>query len=277
MFGAPAPGWRNPGQLRAFSSIGGGGTAPPLHRGRQGSPQRQALAILRPCFSSGVPFPMSNSRLNPMDASWLAMEAHATPMHVGVLAIFSIPPKAPPDYVAGLVQDMQEYRDPVAPWRQIDAEFDLDYHFRHSALPAPGGERELGAMVSRLHSNPLDRTRPLWECHLVEGLEDDRFAIYLKVHRAILGGISAVPAFLERLSSSARARNIRQFTGAGQRPVFHPESADQRAAPLCHLAVRSGPDRAGGTGHRLHGQRVAHLPLRQFPAPFLQGVQCPAG
>jgi diacylglycerol O-acyltransferase len=157
-----------------------------------------------------------------MDASWLAMEAHDTPLHVGVLGIFSVPQKAPPDYITQLVEQMREHGSPVAPWQQVvssgpltrlapllreDTAFDLDYHFRHSALPTPGGERELGIMVSRLHGNPLDRTRPLWECHLVEGLEGGRFAIYLKVHRAILGDISAVPAFLDRLSSSARTRN----------------------------------------------------------------------
>ena len=64
-------------------------------------------------------------------------------------------------------------------WEVAD-DVDVDYHVRHSALPRPGGELELGVLVSRLHSNPMDLSRPLWEYHLIEGLAGHRFAIYIK-------------------------------------------------------------------------------------------------
>jgi WS/DGAT/MGAT family acyltransferase len=70
-----------------------------------------------------------------------------------------------------------------------DRHIDLDYHVRHSALPAPGGERELGELVSRLHGQTLDRSRPLWTCHVIEGLEGNRFALYTKIHHALADGI----------------------------------------------------------------------------------------
>ncbi len=156
--------------------------------------------------------------LKPLDAVWLMLETADTPMHVGVLAIFQLPAKAGAGFLPGLADGMREVA-PVSPWncqlsRSLRAEmvesedFDIDYHFRRSALPAPGGERELGRMVSRLHSNPLDRHRPLWEFHLIEGLERNRFAFYVKIHHALVESVNGVPAVLDSLSSSSRARNF---------------------------------------------------------------------
>ena len=162
-------------------------------------------------------------RLNPLDAVWLMMESADTPMHVGVLAVFKKPARAPADYLATMAAQMRQSREPAAPWHyrlaQVgssalaprlveDAHFDLDYHFRHSALPAPGGERELGVVVSRLHSMELDRNRPLWEFHLIEGLERNRFACYLKVHHALVDNVTGIPLFTSLLSSRARDRQL---------------------------------------------------------------------
>ena len=82
---------------------------------------------------------------------------------------------------------------------------DLDYHLRHSALPYPGGERELGILVSRLHSNPMDFDRPLWEIHLIEGLHGGRFALYAKLHHSLADGISGV-ALLNYSADPASSR-----------------------------------------------------------------------
>lgn len=157
-------------------------------------------------------------KLKPLDNVWLMMESPDTPMHVGVLAIFKTPVKAGAKFLPSLASGMREV-EPVAPWncelsRGINPQlvesqdFDMEYHFRRSALPAPGGERELGHMVSRLHSNPLDRARPLWEFHLIEGLERDRFAFYVKIHHAMVDSVNGVPAVLSALSSSSRARSV---------------------------------------------------------------------
>ena len=117
-------------------------------------------------------------------------------MHVGVLAIFYKPRNAAPDYLSKLAARMREHKVSCEPWnmrltgdgvtalvpRMTEVrDVELGYHFQHSALPEPGGERELGIMVSRLHSPALDRNRPLWEFHLIEGLERDRFAFYVKI------------------------------------------------------------------------------------------------
>ncbi len=162
-------------------------------------------------------------RMKPLDAVWLMMESDDTPMHVGVLAIFHKPRNAPADYLTRMAADMRGSTQVVPPWDQRlsrasapginqrlveDQDFDLDYHFRHSALPEPGGERELGMVVSRLHSHPLDRSRPLWELHLIEGLERDRFALYVKVHHALVDNVNGVPMLVAALDESARQRNM---------------------------------------------------------------------
>jgi WS/DGAT/MGAT family acyltransferase len=74
----------------------------------------------------------------------------------------------------------------------VRAEPDPEYHVRHSAVPSPGGERELGRLVARLHSNQLDFERPLWEAHLIEGLAGNRFAFYFKAHHCAIDGVGAV-------------------------------------------------------------------------------------
>ncbi len=152
-----------------------------------------------------------------MDAAWLLVESENTPMHVGSLLTFTRPEGASDTFLRDMVDEMKKVRDPAPPWDlklyrpnlpgrmalpawQEDRNLDLEYHVRHSALPAPGGERELGVLVSRLHSHPLDFTRPLWECHLIEGLENDRFALYAKMHHSLIDGISGM-RLLQRIMS----------------------------------------------------------------------------
>lgn len=78
------------------------------------------------------------------------------------------------------------------PYWVDDTHFELDYHVRESALPAPGGHRELLELVARLHERPLDQSRPLWETYLITGLEEGRVALYTKIHHAMLDGVSGV-------------------------------------------------------------------------------------
>ena len=136
--------------------------------------------------------------INAIDASWLAIDSEDTPMHVGSLQIFSIPDSFSETFLRDEVERMKAGKI-VSPWNlkltksgilgrllspswSEDKAVDLNCHVRHSALPKPGGERELGILISRLHSNHMDFHRPLWECHFIEGLENNRFAIYTKIH-----------------------------------------------------------------------------------------------
>ena len=164
-------------------------------------------------------------RLATLDASWLAVESDDTPMHVGNLQIFSLPDNAPSTFTGDLVKSMKQAGNVELPWGcklvwpsflgrvlaptwKHDKHIDLDYHVRHSALPKPGDERELGVLVSRLHSNPLDLSRPLWECHMIEGLEHNRFALYTKMHHCMIDGISGVRLLQRVLSKSPDERGM---------------------------------------------------------------------
>lgn len=139
-------------------------------------------------------------------------------MHIGALAIFRMPDDAPPDFVRQLFNAFSAlaflpfpYDSVLADLPIADAAYwkktkpDPTYHVRLDALPSPGGEAELGALVERLHSQPLDLTRPLWEAHLIEGLENNRFAFYFKAHHCATDGIAAVQTIKSWLSTSPDA------------------------------------------------------------------------
>ena len=153
------------------------------------------------------------------DAAWMLVESAEQPVHVACMAICSRPPGAPRGFVREMVEEWRQHRHfappfnyvyrpwPFPAWRELpDEAVDLEYHFRHKALPEPGSERDLGMLVSQLHSHALDRRRPLWECHLIEGLEHDRFAIYLKVHHSQIDGIGGIRLIRRVFSADPHAR-----------------------------------------------------------------------
>jgi diacylglycerol O-acyltransferase len=106
-------------------------------------------------------------------------------------------------------------------WSQ-DTDIELDYHLRRSALPEPGRVRELLELTSRLHGSLLDRHRPLWEAHLIEGLTDGRFAVYSKFHHSLIDGVSAMKLMQRTLSTDPDDHEIRvPWTlplGSGKKP-----------------------------------------------------------
>lgn len=155
--------------------------------------------------------------MQPVDAMFLIGESREHPMHVGGLQLFELPPDAGPDHVNKLYHELLTFTDllplmrsrpanPVSSIGQIawtdDANVDLEYHVRLSALPRPGRVRELLELTSRMHGTLLDRHRPLWEFHLIEGLEGGRFATYMKVHHALVDGVSATRMLINSLSAT---------------------------------------------------------------------------
>ncbi len=194
---------------------------------------------------------MAFKQVPPLDLAWLALESRDTPMHVGGLFEFTLPADAPPDYLKRQFERMRAPQQVPPPWNlrlvegplighrlplmREERDVDLDYHVRHSALPHPGGQRELGILVSRLHSHQLDFHRPLWEAHLIEGLEGNRFAMYVKVHHSLIDGVAAMRMILRALS-----------TDPGERGM----------APVWATPAGGGPRRENGAGGAL-GHAVA--------------------
>jgi diacylglycerol O-acyltransferase / wax synthase len=142
-------------------------------------------------------------RLTSTDASFLHQEGRASHMHIGGVLIFE--GSAPDfdefaDHVRGRLHLVPRYRQKLAtpalqtgrPLWVDDPDFNLEYHVRHTALPEPGSEEQLLLLAARIASQRLDRSKPLWEQWLVEGLEGDRFAIISKTHHAVVDGIAGV-------------------------------------------------------------------------------------
>jgi diacylglycerol O-acyltransferase / wax synthase len=176
-------------------------------------------------------------RLTSIDASFLHQEGQASHMHIGGVLIFEGPAPAFEDFadhVRGRLHLVPRYRQKLAtppletgrPLWVDDPDFNLEYHVRHTALPPPGSEEQLFLLTSRIASQQLDRSKPLWEFWLVEGLDGDRFALISKTHHALVDGISGVDlaSVLFDAEREPTARN-----GAGLepwRPEPEPSSVD---------------------------------------------------
>jgi diacylglycerol O-acyltransferase len=160
-------------------------------------------------------------------------------------------------------------------WEE-DKEFELDYHLRHLALPQPGRIRELLAMVSRLHANLLDRNRPLWEIHVIEGLPGGRFAVYNKMHHALIDGVTGA-----RMAANSMSDNPSELKAPLWALPFkhHPTAQRKTAAPglleqLASLA-KAGKEILPGVGSGLwdivrsaYAEGATALPFQAPPTPF---------
>jgi diacylglycerol O-acyltransferase / wax synthase len=141
------------------------------------------------------------TRLSPLDATFLHIEDDVSHMHLGSVAIFEGPPPEHDDLLAAIAGKLHlapRYRQkvrfvPLQAGRPVwvdDPHFKLGYHVRRTALPAPGGDEQLRVLVGRVMSHQLDRTRPLWEMWVVEGLAGERWALLSKLHHAMVDGVS---------------------------------------------------------------------------------------
>ena len=140
-------------------------------------------------------------RLTAIDAGFLAQEGPTTHMHIGGVALMDGPPPELDEFmthVRSRLHLVPRYRQKIVeppleaglPLWIDDPSFNLGYHVRHTALPKPGDEATLMRLIGRLFAQRLDRSKPLWELYLVEGLEDDRFALISKSHHALVDGVS---------------------------------------------------------------------------------------
>lgn len=174
-------------------------------------------------------------RLNPfadalplMDAGWLLAESPEATTHVGALLLFEPPPEVDDrhdasawiDEVIAEAMGHDRLRSPLDlrltrphgllgtySW-EVDPAPDLAWHVRHLALPRPGRIRELLSLVSRLHTAPLDRHRPMWEVHLIEGLADGRIALYWRVSHALMDGVGGMRLLLDTFSEDPDERDM---------------------------------------------------------------------
>lgn len=159
-------------------------------------------------------------KLSSQDAGFLKLESPHCPFHVAGLMILKLPANAPRDYLPRLVRKCgrlnelwpafnKKLHDPAnmsAPaWVSAD-NYQPEQHVLHYSLPPPGRMEHLLRLVTRAHERPLDRSRPLWEVHVIEGLSGGRFALYCKVHHALVDGVGAMKMIQSLLSTSPGQR-----------------------------------------------------------------------
>jgi diacylglycerol O-acyltransferase len=167
----------------------------------------------------------NGDRLSGLDSSFLHLEDNG-PAHMHVAACLVL--EGPPPTHAQLVEALQSrlhlvprYRQrlatvPLGQGRPVwvdDPHFNASFHVRHTALPAPGDERQLARLAGRVFSQALDRSRPLWEIWLVDGLDDGRFAILSKTHHALVDGISGVDVISVLFEASPRPSPVAPAPG----------------------------------------------------------------
>lgn len=174
------------------------------------------------------------SRLSPVDLSFLLLETPSRQMHMTAYQIFRLPPREKKTFIPRLLaayrsgpvaepfnRKLKWLDKGVASWETTQP--DLRYHVRHLAVPPPGALPDLLEIVSFLNSTLLDRSLPLWECYIIEGLKDDQFAIMVKVHHAMIDGMGAMKLFDQCISRSP--------TDKGMNSIWMPLDEPARARP----------------------------------------------
>ncbi|MBF6213575.1 wax ester/triacylglycerol synthase family O-acyltransferase [Nocardia puris] len=213
----------------------------------------------------------------PIDAIFLLAESREHPMHVGSLQLFEPPEDAGPDFAAQTHRMLLSCNEihptfrkrpatalgsPQLAWTLAD-DVDTDYHVRRVALPGPGTQDQLVDLISGLHGTLLDRHRPLWEVHVIEGLRDGRFAIYSKMHHGLIDGVSAQRLVQRTLTEDPNATEPRipwNLPRSGRR-------REREAGGGLLGAAKTLAQAAGGVPGLLRAARTA-LVEQQATLPF---------
>jgi diacylglycerol O-acyltransferase len=203
-------------------------------------------------------------RLSGLDSSFLHLEHDSAHMHVGACTVFEGPPPDHDELIEAIVSRLHlvpRYRQRLAfvPFEQgrpvwvDDPHFNPRYHVRDTALPRPGGEEELKRLAGRVFSQALDRSKPLWELWLVEGLQDGRFALLSKTHHALVDGISGVDIATVLFDAAADPMPVAQ---PEQEWIPRPPPSDSQLLADALLERATAPGEiVRGVRHALRGPR----------------------
>ena len=243
-------------------------------------------------------------QLTGLDTSFLNMETPTTYGHVSGLAIFD-PSTAsvPPTYedVKQLILDrihlLPPYRRRLAevplgldhPYWIEDPDFDIDFHVRHMGLPPPGDSRQLAEQVSRIVARPLDRSRPLWELYIIEGLEGGRVAQLTKIHHCAIDGVSGAELLTTLLDVTPEPRKVDPPRRAWRpdpiptdlemlaRGLWSVMGTPRKAIRVGRQSVRHLPELSRSLGFgELPGSQLINRVLGRKPDPMLSEASTPA-
>jgi len=207
-------------------------------------------------------------QLSSLDAAFLALESSTQPAHVASLAIYGVPEGAEDSVFPALCRTLAPRIAALPllrrrlvevpfgldrPYWAEDPRFDLDFHLRHISVPPPGRDPQLAELVARIHGQPLDRTRPLWEMYVIEGLEQNRFAIYTKLHHAAvdeMGAMDLITALADGApaaeSAVAPSGSEARFPGAVEMLARGLLGAARRPRRMLASGLRTAVAAAGG-------------------------------
>ena len=160
------------------------------------------------------------SKLKPMDMAFLLLENSSRQMHMTAYQMFKVPARQKHSFVAKVLdtfrnsevaapfnQKLKWLGKDVASWQTVEP--DLDYHIRHIAVPAPGALPQFYEMVSFLNTPLLDRDQPMWECYVIDGIQDNHVAIMIRVHHSLIDGGGALKLFRASMSDKSSDKKIR--------------------------------------------------------------------
>jgi diacylglycerol O-acyltransferase / wax synthase len=208
-------------------------------------------------------------QLTGLDAAFLAIDSPTSYGHVGSVCILDPPDRGEPVTLESVTELIESrlHRVPLfrrrlaevplgldQPYWIEDPDFDIEFHVRELALPAPGDDLQLATQVARLHARPLDRHRPLWEAYLIDGLQGGRQALYTKVHHAAIDGVSGNDLLNTLLDTSPQPDRV------SERPIeWHPEAEPSAVQLLARSALSLAR-------HPIRAARVSAAMVRSLPA-----------
>ena len=215
------------------------------------------------------------SKLKPMDMAFLLLENSSRQMHMTAYQMFKVPARQKHSFVAKVLktfrnsevtapfnQKLKWLGKDVASWQR--AEPDLNYHVRHVAVPAPGSMPQFYELVSFLNTPLLDRDQPLWECYIIDGIENNHFAIMIKVHHALIDGGGALKLFRAAMSDKASDKTIRAVWMPNEKKTSRKKRSRTKQPQLKQLLSRFSRLPAGilGTGAEFAKMGAQSLKLR---------------
>jgi len=193
-------------------------------------------------------------QLSGLDNSFLIIEAGGQLGHIASFSRFDVSTLGDRSFFDSLRSTIEQRLHLLPPYRRKlvevplgldrpywieDPDFDLDFHLRHIAVPPPGNEQQIGELISRLHARPLDRSRPLWEIYVIDGLEDNQVGLYSKVHHATIDGVSG-SQMMEKLLDHDPAGDVIELPKQAWVPESDPGSVEMLLRGAAGAAVQPG-------------------------------------
>jgi WS/DGAT/MGAT family acyltransferase len=215
-----------------------------------------------------------------MDIGFVITETATSPKHVAGLLLFELPADMPAAGVAEMVAQLRKqpvhapfdqilkFAPPALPCWTTARQVDTEYHIRHTRLPSPGSEAQLLELTGKLHAPLLDRSRPLWEMHVIEGLEGHRMALYFKVHHAYADGVTFSRWLVDSMSTSDSEIDTLPLWARVRRSAQAPSTLSNPAELLRQLGRHALTAAELATMTLRHGLQLAGAYDSRVPVPF---------